>query len=104
MALAASSISSVASGRPYMMFSRMVPRNSQVSWRTIPISDRSGSAAHLRDVDVVEGDPAGVELVEPHDQVDQGRLAGPGRPDGHRLRLDPQREVLDEGRSSSYRK
>ena len=39
-----------------------------------------------------------VDLVEAHQQVDQGRLAGAGRPDdGDRLaRLDDQVEVLDE--------
>lgn len=38
-------------------------------------------AAHLRDVDVVESDSAGVDFVEAHEQVYQGGLAGTGGPD-----------------------
>ena len=52
----------------------------------------------VADVDAVERDAAAVELVEPHDEVDERRLAGAGRPDdgdgltgAHR-----QVEVLDE--------
>ena len=50
------------------------------------------------DVDAVEGDPAAVELVEPHDQVDERGLAGAGRADdGDRLaRLGDERQVLDQ--------
>ena len=36
---------------------------------------------HRGDVVAVDRDPAGVELVEPHHQVDQRGLAGAGRPD-----------------------
>ena len=52
-----------------------------------------------RDVVPVEGDPASVELVEPQQQVDQRRLAGPGRSDdGHRLaRLGGEVEPGDQG-------
>ena len=32
-------------------------------------------------VDAVEGDPPAVDLVEPHEQVDEGRLARPGSAD-----------------------
>ena len=80
------------------MFSRIVPRNNQVSWRTIPIWDREIGPAHLGHVDPVKCDPARVEFVEPHDQVDQRRLAGAGRPDDcDRLtRFHAQREILDE--------
>ena len=55
-------------------------------------------AAHRGDVDAVERDPAAVQLVEPHDQVDQGGLAGPGRPDDRDglPRLGDQRQVLDQ--------
>ena len=53
---------------------------------------------HVGDVDAVQGDPAGVQLVEPHDEVHQRRLARPGRTDdGDGLaRLDAQVEALDE--------
>ena len=43
--------------------------------------ERSSRAAHLRDVDAVEGDRTAVELVEAHDQVDQRGLARAGRAD-----------------------
>ena len=50
------------------------------------------------DVDAVQGDPAAVDLVEPHDQVDQRGLAGAGRPDdGDRLAgRGDQRQVVDQ--------
>ena len=50
------------------------------------------------DVDAVEGDAPGVEVVEPHDEVDQRGLAGAGRSDdGNRLtRLDAEAHVLDQ--------
>ncbi len=55
-------------------------------------------AGHLRDVDAVECDPARGDLVEPHEEVDQRRLAGAGRADdGDGLAgLDRQRQVLDQ--------
>ena len=55
-------------------------------------------ARHLAAVDAVDGDPALVDLVEPHQQVDQGRLAGAGRSDDgdHLARLHDEVEVLDE--------
>jgi hypothetical protein len=70
-----------------------------VSCSTIPIEDRSSYPAHRRDVLAVQGDPAAVELVEPHDEVDQRRLAGTGRADdGDRAAgLGDQRQVLDQG-------
>ena len=63
------------------MLSRIVPSKSQVSWSTIPILRPQLCPAHRRDVDPVERDPPRAQLVEPHHQVDQRRLAGPGRPD-----------------------
>ena len=50
------------------------------------------------DVEAVEGDGPAVDLVEPHEQVDQRRLASTGGSDyRHRLaRLGDQREVGDE--------
>ena len=64
----------------------------------MPISRAQVVPGQVGDVDAVEGDPAAVELVEPHDQVDQRGLAGAGRADdGHGLaRLDDEVEVLDE--------
>ena len=55
-------------------------------------------ARHLAAVDPVDGDPATVDLVEPHQQVDQGRLARAGRSDDgdHLARLHDEVEVLDE--------
>jgi hypothetical protein len=38
------------------MFSRIVPPNSQVSWSTMPMSERSSSRGHRGDVAAVEGD------------------------------------------------
>ena len=80
------------------MFSRIVPWNSHVSWRTIPNVDRSSSRdiARLSMPSIVIR-PL-VDLVEPHQQVDQGRLAGAGRSDDgdHLARLHDEVEVLDE--------
>ena len=55
-------------------------------------------ARNRRDVLAVERDRPAVQLVEPHDQVDQGRLAGARRADdGDRLAgLGHQGEVLDK--------
>ncbi len=55
-------------------------------------------AGEVADVDAVERDAAAVELVEPHDEVDEGRLAGAGgSDDGHGLTgAHRQVEVLDE--------
>ncbi len=50
-------------------------------------------AAHLRDVDVVESDSAGVDFVEAHEQVYQGGLAGTGGPDDGDHLPGPGREV-----------
>ena len=53
---------------------------------------------HRGDIDPVKGDPATVELVEPHDEVDQRGLPRPGRADDRDglPRLDDEVEVLDE--------
>src|SRR5262249_38331859 len=53
---------------------------------------------HLSDVDAVERDASRVELVEAHDEVDEGGLAGAGGSDDRdRLSwVDGQGEVLDE--------
>ena len=55
-------------------------------------------ARHRPAVDAVDRDPAVVDLVEAHQQVHEGRLAGPGRTDDrHRLAgLDHEVQVLDE--------
>ncbi len=42
------SSSSVAPGRPYSMFSRMVPENRLESWNTTPISLRSATVGTSR--------------------------------------------------------
>ena len=80
------------------MFSRIVPPNSHVSCSTMPMFERSSRRRIVGDVDAVERDGAAVELVEPHDQVDQRGLAGAGRPDdGDGLaRLGDERQVLDQ--------
>ena len=64
----------------------------------MPISPRSSSRVIVGDVDAVERDPAAVELVEPHEQVDQRGLAGAGRADDRDglAGLDRQRQVLDQ--------
>ena len=61
------------------------------------------AAAHvgsrrLAGVDTVDEDASGLDLVEPHEEIDQGRLARAGRPDdGDRLtRDDVQAQVLDQ--------
>ncbi len=56
-------------------------------------------APELGDVDAIEGDPAGVELVEPHHEVDQSGLPGTGGPDdGNRVTgLHGECQVIDEG-------
>ena len=55
-------------------------------------------AGQLARVDAVDQDAAGVDLVEAHEQVDERRLAGAGRPDdGDRLAgRDVEIEVVDE--------
>ena len=55
-------------------------------------------ARHLAALDAVDADPALIDLVEPHEQVDQRGLAGAGRSDdGDRLAgFDDEVEVLDE--------
>ena len=52
-----------------------------------------------RDVDAVDQDPARVDVVEPHQQIDQGGLARPGRPDDRdgATGLRHQGQVLDDG-------
>ena len=73
----------------------MVPWNSQVSCSTMPMLDRRADAGHGGDVYPVKRDSAAVQLVEPHDQVDQCGLACPGRPDDcdRAPRLGHQRQV-----------
>ena len=53
---------------------------------------------HRPAVDPVDRDPARVDLVEAHQEVDQGRLARAGRPDDGDgvTRLDDEVQVLDE--------
>ena len=60
--------------------------------------DAEVAAPHLRDVEPVERDGAAVDLVEPHDQVHERRLARAGGPDdGDGLaRLRDEGQVLDE--------
>ena len=55
-------------------------------------------AGQVPGVDAVDRDPPAVDLVEAHQQVDEGRLAGAGRPDdGDRLAgVGDEVEVLDE--------
>jgi hypothetical protein len=55
-------------------------------------------ARHAGDVHTVQGDPPAGHVVEPHQQIDQGGLARPGRPDdGHGLSgQDGQRQVVDQ--------
>ena len=55
-------------------------------------------AGHRPSVDTVDGDRARVDVVEPHDQVHQRRLARAGRPDDrdHVAGLGHQRQLLDQ--------
>ena len=64
----------------------------------MPIWLRSVGPRHRGDVDAVEGDPAAVDVVEAHHEVDQRRLAGAGGADDRdRLAgLGDEREVLDQ--------
>ena len=56
------------------------------------------AARHRRDVAVVECDAAAVELVEPHDEVDERGLAGARRADDRhrRPRFSDEREIVDQ--------
>ena len=80
------------------MFSAIEPLNSQVSWSTIPVLERSSSLVIDGHVDTVKCDPPGLDLVKAHKQVDQSGLACPGGADDcHRLpRVDGQGQVFDE--------
>ena len=57
-------------------------------------------AGHLARVDAVDRDPAAVDLVEAHQQVDERRLAGARRADDRdrAARLGHEVQVLDERR------
>ena len=62
----------------------MVPPNSQVSCSTMPIRDRSDCRLTVEMSTPSSRMRPGVDLVEPHQQVHQRRLARAGRPhDGH---------------------
>ena len=55
-------------------------------------------AWHRTDVDAVEENAASGQFVKSHDEIDQGRLPGPGWSDnGHRMtRFSDEREVADQ--------
>ena len=57
------------------------------------------SSAHATDVDAIECDSSRVEFVEPHYEVHEGGLAGPGRSDDRDglTRAHDEGEVLDQG-------
>ena len=80
------------------MFSRIVPLNSQASWRTIPNVRRRSSrvSSRVSMPSTVIRPPS--HVVEAHQQVDQRGLAGAGRPDDrHGLAgLHDQGQVLDQ--------
>ena len=80
------------------MFSRMVPANSHGSCSTMPVRARTSSRVSVGDVLAVEQDAAAVELVEPHDEVHERRLARTGRSDDRDglAGLDLERQVADE--------
>ena len=63
------------------------------------VAAAQGSAGHVPDVVAGDGDGAAVDIIEPHEQVDEGGLAAAGGPDdGDALAgLDVQVQVLDEG-------
>ena len=80
------------------MFSRIEPANSHGSCSTMPVRARTSWRVSVGDVLAVEQDAPAVELVEPHDEVHERRLARAGRPDD-RDRLtgfDPERQVADQ--------
>ena len=81
------------------MLSRIVPVNSHVSCRTIPKVRLTSSRVRSRDVDAVEQDAPGVDLVEAHEQVHDRRLARARRPDDRDglARCDREVEVGDQG-------
>ena len=81
------------------MFSRMVPAEQPGVLEHHAEEPAQVVAGHVPGVHAVDGDGAGVDLVEAQEQVDQRGLAGPRRSDdGHRLAgADLQVEVLDQG-------
>ena len=80
------------------MLSRIVPAEEPGVLQHHADAGAQVVAREVADVDAVERDAAGVQLVEPHDEVDERRLARAGRPDdGHGLTgADREVEVLDE--------
>ena len=62
------------------------------------VAAAQGSAGHVPDVVAGDGDGAAVDVIEPHEQVDEGGLAAAGgADDGDALAgLDVQRQALDE--------
>ena len=52
-----------------------------------------GFLRHIVDVDTVDGDPAGFDVIEPQQQVDERRLAGAGPADQADLLARPDRQV-----------
>ena len=63
------------------------------------VAAAQGSAGHVPDVVAGNGDGAAVDIIEPHEQVDEGGLAAAGgADDGDALAgLDVQVQALDEG-------
>src|SRR5438067_7490292 len=61
------------------MLSRMLAASNQVSWRTIPELAPQLVAGQVADVAAVDADGTAVNVVEAHQQVHDGRLAGARR-------------------------
>ena len=59
----------------------IVPLYSQVSCSTMPNILRRSLAGEIADVVAVDQDGAAVDVVEAHQQLDHGGLAGAGRAD-----------------------
>ncbi len=83
------------------MFSRTVPEKRCGVWRTIPIARLDGVEGQLQVVPPAEPYGASLGLVEPAQEVDDGRLApsrGPDERDGLPL-ADVEAEVAEHGLS-----
>ena len=88
-----------APGSAKAMLAVTVSVNRNVSSKTTATALRRSRSQQVADVDPVEGDPAGVDVVEAGDQAGQRRLARAGRPDDrHRLAGgDGEIEAVEDG-------
>ena len=88
-----------ASGSAKAMLAATESLNRNVSSNTMPTARRSACNGHIADVDPVEHDATGVDVVEAGDQAGDGRLAAAGGADQRdRLAgLHPKVEPVEDG-------